>query len=151
MKQSITAVHIECVRRLYNDHDEHYVSISNFLQKKLRSRSRHAAIAKEILLQIVALTSGFVNLHNEICEGLIRVGAYSITLVDNFWEDYSKKFDWKSLRNVIGSVSKNDWESLIKFDWKFLIKSSWKSLRNFLKGGCKFTGKVTPQKKTAQY
>ena len=63
------------------------------------------------------------------------------------WKDYSKKLDWKSLRNVIGSVSKNDWESLIKFNWKSLIKSSWKSLRNFLKGGCKFTGKVTPQKK----
>ena len=29
------------------------------------------------------------------------------------WKDYSKKFDWKSLGNVIGSVSKNDWKSII--------------------------------------
>ena len=115
MKQCITSVHIECVRCLYGNQDKHPVCVCNFLQEQLRSRSGHTAITKKILFQIVALTSGFVNLHNEICEGLIRVGAYSITLVDNFWEDYSKKFDWKSLRNVIGSVSKNDWESLIKF------------------------------------
>ena len=57
MRQSITAIHIECVRRLYNDHDQHSVGISNFLQKQLRSRSWHAAIAKEIFLQILALTS----------------------------------------------------------------------------------------------
>ena len=73
------------------------------------------------------------------------------------WKDYGKKFDWKSLRNVIGSVNKHDWESLIKFNWKSLIrfnwksliKSSWKSLGNFLKRGLFFKGKVTPQKKTA--
>ena len=34
MRQSITAIHIECVRRLYNDQDEHPTSSSNFFQKK---------------------------------------------------------------------------------------------------------------------
>ena len=75
MKQSITAAHIEGVCRLY-DHDEHCVRDSQ--------RSRHAAIAKEIMFQIVALTRGFINLHNEVCKGLVWVSTTNLSLINDF-------------------------------------------------------------------
>ena len=84
MKHSITTVHIERMRCLYNDHDEHSVNIGNFFQKQLCLRSRHVPITKNILLLIVALANGFVDLHNEVCKGLILVSTINFSLINNF-------------------------------------------------------------------
>ena len=60
------------------------MTLSNLFEQKCCSNHQNAPVSQEIVLEIVRLASAFVNLDNEISEGLFRVWVNEWVVVDNF-------------------------------------------------------------------
>ena len=119
MKQSITAVHIERVRRLYNDHvHQQFLPKATPFSRPDNQRSSAS----------VALTSWFVNLHHKVCKGLILVSSTNFTLINNFRKPTFDQtfFHWPLQMKFVGICSPWDATSTVRDSfWSAMILSGF--------------------------